>query len=332
MTDGFTWHGGRLAQARAVFGDGPDPWIDLSTGINPQPWPGADAIAPDWRALPDPDALRALEAAAAASFGADPAHVCAVPGSEMGLRLLRVLFDLPARHWMPCYRTHAAIFPNSRPVAVPAGPLAGPPTSPDVLVLANPNNPDGRIVPPAELLAWLGWQEAVGGWMVVDEAFADVVPEASLAAQVADGRSLIVTRSFGKVFGLAGVRLGFVIAPPPVLATLREYLGDWPVSAAAIAIGTAAYRDTGWIAAARVAIRRRAGVLDALLRRHGFEPLGHCPLFRLVEVADARALFERLARRQILTRPFEDHPHWLRLGLPAGDGELDRLDRALGDG
>ena len=328
VSEDFTWHGGRLAQARAIFGDGPEPWIDLSTGINSRPWPGAAAIAPDWCNLPDPQGLVKLEEAAAAYFGADPDHVCAVPGSEMGLRLLGALFELPARHLTPAYRTHGAIFPVSRAVAS----LDAPPTEPTMLVLANPNNPDGRMLPRASLREWLDWEETAGGWMIVDEAFADVTPDISLAGDVDCEGRLIVMRSFGKFFGLAGVRLGFMIAPRRIVAALRHFLGDWPVSAAAIAIGTAAYHDLDWIASARKAIDLRARALDTLLMRHGLEAKGECPLFRLVECPDAHGLFERLARHRILTRPFEERSDWLRFGLPAGEAQLDRLDRALRDG
>lgn len=328
MTDTFTWHGGRLAQARAQFGDGPDPWIDLSTGINPIVWPGAEDIAPDWHHLPDPDDLRALEAAAAVHFGAQAEHVCAVPGSELGLRLLGALFDLPAFHGEPCYRTHAAIFPGSRGLTGLERPL---PLS-AMLLLANPNNPDGRITPRETLARWLSWQEHAGGWLVVDEAFADVTPSVSMAPQVSDARRLIVMRSFGKFFGLAGVRLGFVIGPCAVIARLRQLLGDWPLSAAAIAIGRAAYADEAWIASARGAIVYRAAALDALLRRHGLIATGDCPLFRLVDHPQAEGVFTRLARHRILTRPFADYPRWVRFGLPRGPQELERLDRALHDG
>lgn len=200
MSGTFTWHGGRLAAARAQFGDGPHPWLDLSTGINPIAWPGAVMIAPDWGSLPDPEDLRALEQAAALHFGVDPANVCAVPGSELGLRLLGALFDLPARHLTPSYRTHAEIFPGSRAIPAPKGPLP----QATMLVLANPNNPDGRVLSPETLRRWLVWQGEAGGWLVVDEAFADGAPQISMAPHVADDRCLIVMRSFGKFFGLAG--------------------------------------------------------------------------------------------------------------------------------
>ncbi|MEA3388444.1 threonine-phosphate decarboxylase [Sphingobium phenoxybenzoativorans] len=323
----FSFHGGRLADAMAQFGMANAPWIDLSTGINPHGWPGADNLAVDWQALPDAGALNDLEAAAAACFGADPAHVCAVPGTEIGLRMLGDILSGAAIHAQPSYRTHGEMIPRSRPVALTE--LAG--TEEATLILANPNNPDGRIMPPATLIGWLEARRDSAAWLVVDEAFADATPHSSLAAHVQDEQRLIIFRSFGKFFGLAGVRLGFVLGPRGVIAQYRQRLGSWPLSAAALAIGPAAYRDADWIAAMRVALREQAHALDAVLARRGFSAVGDCPLFRLIETADAAALFERLARHAILTRPFDYDPRWLRLGLPADREALDRLDAALAD-
>lgn len=323
---GFTWHGGRLAEARAAYG-GTD-WIDLSTGISPLVWPGAGQVAPDWRSLPDPNDLMALEAAAAAHFGVDPDHVCTVPGSEMGLRLVGRMLDLPGRWLTPCYRTHGEIFAQGRPLAegedVPREAVA--------LLLANPNNPDGRVLPPARLLGWLDGLERAGGWLIVDEAYADAMPSCSIAGAVGDDRRLILLRSFGKFFGLAGVRLGFLLGPRAIVAEARRMMGEWPVSAAATAFGQAAYRNREWIGETVGVLKARAAQLDALLARHGLVARGECPLFRLVEVEDGFALFDRLARRAILTRPFEENRGWLRLGLPGDAAALERLDRALADG
>lgn len=324
MSDIFRWHGGRLAAARQHY-ETRLPWIDLSTGINPLVWPGTATINPDWRSLPDPAALADLEQAAATYFGVSPDHICALPGSETGLRLLHHLIDAPACHILPSYRTHAQVFPNSRPLQRPEDAPPG-----TALLLANPNNPDGRLYTRAQMQQLLAQQERGGGWLVVDEAFADCMPGASMAAEVADSRRLLIFRSFGKFFGLAGVRLGFLLGPSPIIAACRRLLGDWPLSAAAIDFGRAAYRDQRWIDETIANLTTRAASLNALLIRHGFIPRGDCPLFRLIDTPNAAALFDRLARHAILTRPFEDRPNWLRFGLPADDAAMARLDEALG--
>jgi cobalamin biosynthesis protein CobC len=325
MTDRWTWHGGGLRAAKACFDTGDLSWIDLSTGINPHGFPVATQDY-DWIRLPEEDDLQALEAEAAAHFGAEPACVCAVPGTEIGLRLMDGLVAGPAYHLVPGYRTHGEMLRESQPVTIAYLTRAVGAT----LILANPNNPDGRMFDRGsmkDLMAGRGSR----GWLLVDEAFADTDPGFSIADQVAQDRRLLVFRSFGKFFGLAGVRLGFVLGPPAFLAQLRHKLGAWPLSAAAIAIGTAAYRDRPWIEAMRMRLVSDAKSLDAILRHAGLDPIGACPLFRLVETADAHALFERLARKAILTRPFADNPHWLRVGLPANDAALARLETALRD-
>lgn len=324
MSARWTRHGGGLEAARRHFGAGD--WIDLSTGINPHPWPRAANMAFDWQRLPEPEALAQLEAVAASFFGVDARHVCAVPGSEIGLRLTGALVGGPARHVAPSYRTHGEMVADNMPIVREAARRHG-----GTLILANPNNPDGHRVGTDAMRALLD-ARGPNEWLLVDEAFADVDPGASVATLVNDDARLVVFRSFGKFFGLAGVRLGFVIAPQSIITALRERLGAWPLSAAAIAIAAAAYADRDWVAATRARLPADAAALDTLLAHQGYRPTGECPLFRLIEVDDAQALFERLAQRAILTRPFADQPHWLRIGLPADAGARARLEAALADG
>lgn len=324
---GWSYHGGKLDAARRIFGDGPAPWIDLSTGINPDNWPIAKAPAFDWRALPGDAQLMALEQSAADYFGVDPAHLCALPGSEAGLRLLGALLPGELLHGAACYRTHRDIYPDSRAFVPGEADPAG-----KILLLGNPNNPDGHVMDRMMLDGLLQRQTESGGWLVLDEAYADCLPDVSMTHRVEDGQRLILFRSFGKFFGLAGLRLGFVIGPRALVARFRTRLGSWPISTAALVIGATAYADRGWIAAMRRELARQATAMDAVLHAHGFDPQGACPLFRLIAMQDAMALFERLARQAILTRPFDENRHWLRLGLPQGVEGLARLDRALAHG
>lgn len=318
-------HGGRVDVAALRYPRAPRPWLDLSTGINPSPWTPPEPIAVDLNALPSPAALVELETAAARVFGTSADRVVAVPGSEIGLRWLPAL-DLPApyRVVVPTYTTHREVFAEPANIARDA--------IDDIvdgtLLLANPNNPDGHL-DPSELLLGIARR---GAWLIVDEAFADAAPATSLIPHLASDDRAIVFRSFGKFFGLAGLRLGFMIAPVAQAQAMRQQLGSWPVSAHAMAYGIAAYRDTDWAADARRDIAERAGRLDALLRRHGLEPTGDCPLFRLVDCEDAGVVFDRLATAGILTRPFAHTSRWLRIGLPADDAAFVRLDAALTHG
>jgi cobalamin biosynthetic protein CobC len=315
----FRHHGGRLSDARAAWPNAPQPWLDLSTGINPRPWRGKTPHDP--RRLPDPADLAALEAVAARAFGVDPARVAATAGAETALRLLPRLLDARTVTIVsPTYGAHADAWrqAGAEVQAIAADALADTPS--EVALVVNPNNPDGRILPPAALRA------RAGGWLIVDESFADATPQASIASQAAD--RVIVLRSFGKFYGLAGVRLGFVIAAPEMAAKIRAALGDWPVSAQAIAYGLAAYADTAWAERTRVRLSHDAARLDRMLTRHGFQVTGDCPLFRLAHTSNAAGRFKALCAQGVLVRPFDHTLNALRFGLPAA-GAWARLDTAL---
>jgi cobalamin biosynthetic protein CobC len=200
------------------------------------------------------------------------------------------------------------------------------------VALTNPNNPDGREHAP-ELLAGLAerlHRRGGAGCLIVDEAFADIRPELSVAPHVAAGLpGLLVLRSFGKFFGLAGLRLGFAFAAPPLAASLRRALGPWAVSGPALSIGETALRDGEWIAAARRRLAADRSAFDAVLANAGLTPVGGCDLFRLVRTPHAAAVHAHLGRRGILVRIFPDRPDLVRFGLPGSDRRLDRLAEAF---
>nr|WP_233150836.1 aminotransferase class I/II-fold pyridoxal phosphate-dependent enzyme [Sphingomonas sp. BT553] len=324
----MTFHGGRVDEAALRYPDAPMPWIDLSTGINPFAWQTAALPEIDWRALPSVSALRALTDAAAAAFDAPDIAIAAVPGSEIALRSLAHLsLPEPFHVIAPSYRTHLAALPGARAIdrdaVLRGGVIDG------TLLLANPNNPDGEMIAPDTLLRLARDLAARGGVVVIDEAFADAMPGGSVLPLLTADDRVLVLRSFGKFFGLAGLRLGFVCGAVDLVAAVAERMGSWPVSSAAIAWGTAAYRDRAWIDATRVRLAGKSAALDRVLRGHGLTPRGECPLFRLVQTGTAGAIFERLARAGILTRPFDYAPDWLRIGLPDGPDALARLDEAL---
>lgn len=327
----LTFHGGQLDEASLRFPNATRPWLDLSTGINPLPYPIDALEKSDPHTLPSTTDLAALERAAAGAFGMTSGTVAALPGTEVGLRLMATV-ELPdrVRRVIPSYGTYESAMPYATPIGIEdlTSDLAGGSTT---IVLGNPNNPDGRIVPPSALLDLARSLRERGGWLVIDEAFADADPSSSILPLLDKADRVLVFRSFGKFYGLAGVRLGFVCGPEAMVARFRDRLGAWPVSSAAITIGTAAYRDLAWQSEARQRLAKSAADLDANLIRHGLTPHGECPLFRLVDTPDAAAIFERLGRAGILTRPFEYAPSWLRFGLPRDPAALDRLDRALGD-
>ncbi|WP_426011506.1 threonine-phosphate decarboxylase CobD [Caulobacter sp. DWR2-3-1b2] len=315
-------HGGQLGAARTAFPAAPTPWLDLSTGINPWPYPMPNHGPEAYSRLPDPETLRSLERAAASAFGVDdPARIVAAAGSEALIRLLPRL--LPARRIAVSAQTYGGHAQAWRLADADLTDEADP--SAHLRVLVNPNNPDGRVLPLAQVLA------LTDGLMIVDEAFAEAAPGSSAAAQAgAPGHErLIVLRSFGKFYGLAGVRLGFLVAEPRLAARVRQALGDWPVSGPALAVGLAAYADPVWAAQTRARLAADAARLNALLITARFEIVGGTALFRLARAADAPRRFEALARAGILTRPFPWDETLIRFGLPGPQADWLRLAQAL---
>lgn len=304
--EGFLRHGGRLAAARAAFPNVPGPWLDLSTGINPRPYPARRADAAALRRLPDPEEVAALEAAAAQAFGVSADRVAATPGTEAALRALpRLLGARSVAIAAPTYGGHAEAWrlAGAKVDLVPRDRLAA--SAAEAVVLVSPNNPDGARTPVPH---------AGDRWLIVDEAFVETAPELSIADRV--GGRTVILRSFGKFYGLPGVRLGFVIAEPGLAARVSAQFGDWPLSAEAIAAGLAAYPDADWRERTQARLAHDADRLDALLTAAGFEIVGGTSLFRLAATPDAAARFIALARRGVLARPFPDQPTWLRFGIP----------------
>ncbi len=323
----FARHGGNVAAARAAYPRAPEPWLDLSTGINPRPYPVGTIEPAAWSALPGGDAELRLAAAAGRAYGAAVDAVVPAPGTGALIGWLARLH--PARRvavlgftYGEHRRAWEAAGARVETVAEPEQ-LAGF----DAAVVVNPNNPDGRLVAPADLAAVA---EHVG-LLVVDEAFGDVAPAGSSLAPLLPANA-VVLRSFGKFYGLAGLRLGFALARPSWAGRLREALGPWAVSGPALAVGARALDDAAWAAETRDRLDRDAARLDARLRASGAQVVGGTPLFRLARFADAAGRFDGLAGAGVLVRPFAEHPALLRFGLPADEAAWDRLDRALGDG
>ena len=323
-------HGGDLAAARVLFPGAPEPFLDLSTGINPNPYP-LPRLAPEiFAKLPQASDTQALAEAAAHAYGApSDRHVLPAPGTQILLAsLARLLPPGRAKILTTTYVEHAR-----------AAALAGHQVEDvddiealadaDLAILVSPNNPDGRVVSKETLVALAHRLHGRGGLLVVDEAFMDMGPEAaSLGGEVARG-NIVVLRSFGKFFGLAGLRLGFAIAPEGIIRRLAATLGPWPVSGPAIAIGRRALADKAWIDATRGAHTADAARLDAMLLSAERGVAGGTSLFRLVESGQAAALYRHLGQAGILVRAFPERPHWLRVGLPGSANDWDRLAAAL---
>jgi cobalamin biosynthetic protein CobC len=325
-----TDHGGDLAAARRRFPQAPEPWIDLSTGISPFPYPYSPPPATAYSRLPEPQDEARLREVAAQAYGAPSTeNVVAAPGTQI---LLPDLFALqkPGRAVIvgPTYAEHARVAALCRHECAEAGELPALENA-DLAVVVNPNNPDGRVFERAELLAMAGTFAARGGLLVVDEAFMDVGPDGASLADDVEDLPVVVLRSFGKFHGLAGVRLGFAIASQATAGRLRDRLGPWAVSGPALAIGTEALADDQWRREHRARLDGAAERLRAMLESAGLEIAGGTSLFQLARHRDAARLHETLGRSGILTRAFARDHEILRFGLPGDEAAWGRLHDAL---
>ena len=322
-------HGGAADLMRKVFPSAPEPWIDLSTGVNPWAYPTAGLDVSNLRRLPTANAYAACRSAMALTFGAPEEAVLVGPGSELLIRLLPTV--IAPRHvaiLSPAYGTHADVWTAAdcqvtavdRPLDVSS--------EVDVLVLCNPGYADGKLYAPETLERLRSRLATRNGWLIVDEAYADLNPQASLAPRGgSDG--LIVLRSAGKFFGLPGARLGALIAPPQIRAAMVERLGAWPVSSLALCIGRQAYSDLGWQMETRRRLGRACRRLDRILSDAGFASACGTSLYRVIETPSATKTWSRLARRGIYVRRFPWTEHRLRIGLPPDPEAADRLMRAF---
>lgn len=321
-------HGGNLREAAARFGRPFENWLDLSTGINPQPYPVPALGASDWHRLPEPD--HELIAAATACYGA-PAllPVAGTQAAIQGLPRLRAASRVVVA--APSYAEHAHCWARAgHAVCEVAFDRLGDAVSDcDVMVVCNPNNPTGAMVAPEILLNWAERLAVHGGWLVVDEAFGDAAPHLSVA-RYSERPGLIVLRSVGKFYGLAGLRLGFVAAESTILAQLAEYLGPWSVSGPAQRIGAAALGDRLWQDAMRAQLKQAGERLHALLGRYGMVAHGTA-LFQWWPEPRAELFSDHMAARGIWVRRFAGAAHGIRLGLPLQEADWNRLDTALAD-
>lgn len=319
-------HGGNIDWAMRRWGGDAADWIDLSTGINRVPYPVPDLSPEAWTRLPPRSAIESLIDAARAAW-ATPSAILPVAGAQAAIQMVpRLLPPGQAKVLTPTYNEHAASLRtagwNVKEVSVPAE-LAGS----DLAVLVNPNNPDGRTHRPEDLRQLA---EQVG-LLVVDESFGDPRPDLSLTPDIPRDNILIL-RSFGKFYGLAGLRLGFILGSPARIAALSAMAGPWPISGAAIEIGCRAMADRDWAEATVLRLRSETGRIDRLAEGAGWRLVGGCELFRTYETPDAAAAQERLAQHRIWSRIFPWSEGWLRLGLPGSEAEWARLMAALAAG
>ncbi|MEL6801221.1 MAG: threonine-phosphate decarboxylase CobD [Pseudomonadota bacterium] len=318
-------HGGNLDWAVATYGGPAKGWIDLSTGINARPYPVPEMPPRAWTALPTQSDMSALVDAARRAYDT-AGEIVPLAGAQAAIQLVpRLLAPGTARVLGPTYNEHAAALRTSGWSVVEVArldDLAGA----DLAIVVNPNNPDGRTHRPEALIALAQYV----GVLVVDESFADSTPELSLAPQITpETERIVVERSFGKFYGLAGVRLGFALVGTGLAERLTALTGPWGVSGPAIAAGQAALADPIWHARTCKRLARETARVDALATAAGWSLVGGTALFRTYATPNAQAAQDHLASRRIWTRRFLYSDTWLRLGLPGRTAHWARLEAAL---
>lgn len=324
--DNAPLHGGRLNAAAQQSDIKLANWLDLSTGINLNGWPVPSIPEHIFTRLPEDD--DGLAGAANEYYGANN-HIV-VAGSQAAIQLLPQM--RPSCHVgiiSPGYQEHAYCwhaaghtlsFVTSEEIDTLIDEL-------DVLVLINPNNPTGEVFTREQLLDWHGRLANRDGWLIVDEAFMDAQLGHSLVKDT-QRKGLIVLRSLGKFFGLAGLRVGFVFAEKSLLNVLKHKLGPWSVSHPSRYIARLALSDFNWQQKTRQSIARQSDKLVTLMSVHNLAPHGGTHLFQWVKSGQALRWYEQLAQQGILVRYF-DQISSLRFGLPKNDFEFERLELGL---
>lgn len=325
-------HGGALDAMQQQFPSAPKPWIDLSTGVNPWPYPVDNTHFDTIARLPQQAEMQSLRRAAANSFGINPDHLLAAPGSELLIRLLplvtqaqrvaiaRCCYGDYEDIWLTRGSHPAEVLKHDNPLQLA--------DKVDLIIIGQPNNPDGREYSVDEVLDAHARLQQHNGSLVVDEAYAELNPAVSLMSR-AGVPGLIVLRSFGKFYGLPGLRLGWLAAHKDTLIRFADILGAWPVNSPALCLATQAYDDTAW----QTATRQRLHVAELELKNDlleaGLEVTGGTSLFCLVKHNQAHSLWRSLAEAGIYVRRFADHPRLLRFGLPQNQYARQRLIAAL---
>ena len=317
-------HGGRLRMAAKHYGIALEAWIDLSTGINPKGWPIPALPRQVWQRLPE--AEDGLAAAAGEYYGSP--LILPAAGSQPVIQLLpRLRPGCRVGLMSTSYAEHAHAWRGHQLVELEFDAIDAKLDDLDVLVLCNPNNPTGHRFTPSTLLDWREKLARRGGWLVVDEAFVDASPELSIAPH-AGLPGLVVLRSMGKFFGLAGARVGFVLGWQSLLSKIAEELGPWSVNGPARWVAALALQDAAWQGRTREQLMIDSTRLGELLAMHGLTPSGATALFQWVIHPQAKQLHESLARQAILTRHF-DSPCSIRFGLPGSMQQWQDLEAAL---
>lgn len=324
-------HGGGLTFAMSYYGGRVEDWLDLSTGINPESLSFPAIPEYIWNRLPDTYLLEEMLEAARTFYNVPAKQpLVAAPGTQSLIQLLPFLREKgQVAIVSPTYQEYSFCFLRAGWNVAECKTIADIPPEATIVIIVNPNNPDGRCYQAIELLAVARKLNEKNGLLIIDEAFCEAENSQSLTG-FADEVPIIVLKSFGKYFGLAGLRLGFAFADQETVNEIDKWLGPWAVSGPALFIAKYAFsRSAKEMADFEARIQARRQKLAAVLRRCGLNEIGGSSLFTLVRHAKAAKIYEELARKHILVRKFDYASDWLRIGLCKEEADLVRFEQAL---
>lgn len=322
-------HGGALSEAIKRYGGGPSEWLDLSTGISPFTLPLPEFSADTWRRLPEHSEVQRVCQLAMRHYGGSVVPI-AVPGTQSAIQLLPYLTPNASEVAIvsPTYGEYQRAYQRMDVVIDPVDTLdAAAATRAGVVVLANPNNPDGRETTRDDIFGFVRAQRH--RLVVVDEAFADMRQDLSMAGAAGMEPNLVVMRSFGKFFGLAGLRLGFVFAEAGLARILNDRLGPWAVSGPALAVAAHAFSRGDLVSELRNKIEKAHAMTRSALSMARVSIVGESELFFCCDVGDGAPVRDQLASHKVLVRAFEHSPSRIRIGLVPDELSAVRLRETL---
>jgi len=319
-------HGGKLFNASQKFSIPVNEWLDLSTGINSESWPIGKIPASLFCRLPEED--DSLLPAAQSYYGVT--NCLPIAGSQTAIQHLpHMRPSCNVAVISPGYEEHAFCwhYAGHKVYLISSEEIESILSNIDVLVIINPNNPTTERFSENQLCHWYDQLHKKKGWLIVDEAFMDITPDASVL-KLSSNPGFIVLRSLGKFFGLAGIRVGFIFSDPAFLTKFSKGIGPWSISNPSRYIAIQALQDRAWQSKARNKLNKNAWKLFQLLNQANLSPHGRSDYFHWVVNKNSEEIFTHLAHQGILVRLFKE-PLSLRFGLPSNKLEFERLENSL---
>jgi histidinol-phosphate aminotransferase len=332
----------------------PSDIIKLASNENPLgPSPAAlkamQNVLANINLYPDGNAFH-LKQKLAAKLGVQPANVILGNGSNeiiefVGHALMEPGVDvIVSQYCFAIYPLVAKIF-SSNVITVPAkhhghdlaAMLKAITPKTRVVFVANPNNPTGTVVPKAELLQFAN-QIPAHVLLVLDEAYIEFLDDpADFVSEIRDGKrpNLLLMRTFSKIFGLAGLRLGYGIANPDLISTLEKVRQPFNINSIAQAGALAALEDVEHMRKTRENNSRGLRLYTEAFQKLGLEYVPSSGNFILVRVGDGQGVFSALQKQGVIVRPMAGYQlgEWIRIsvGTPQENERcLATLKSALG--